>query len=315
MQRILIGLGGLAAIGLIGWFGAAAIGHEVWQAAWVVPLAIGLHAVQLLLSASAWRGIAGGGPGLLAWWRIRWVREAVNSLLPVAQLGGNVVAIRLLARDGVTVAQGSAATTLDIAVEAVSQAAFTLAGIGVLAAVSPDRHWLPWFAGGTVALLAGLAGFAVALRAGLLRLVERIPGLSRLLGGMDAELRRLAARRAALLRGGSLHLLAWLLGTGETWLALAAMGLPPSLPAAFVIESLAMAARSAAFAVPGALGVQEAGFILVAGLFGIPPETAVALSMVKRARELLVGIGGLLAWNRCELANRRDRRRSGATAG
>jgi uncharacterized membrane protein YbhN (UPF0104 family) len=78
------------------------------------------------------------------------------------------------------------------------------------------------------------------------------------------------------------------------------MGVPLGWEAAFVIESLGQAARSAGFAVPGALGVQEAGFILVGGLFAIPPETAIALSMVKRARELAIGLPGLVAWQWAE---------------
>jgi uncharacterized membrane protein YbhN (UPF0104 family) len=86
------------------------------------------------------------------------------------------------------------------------------------------------------------------------------------------------------------------MGTLESWMILRAMGVPASLGVALVVESLGGAARSAGFAVPGALGVQEAGFIVVCELFGIPPDTAIALSMVKRARELLVGVPGLLLW-------------------
>jgi uncharacterized membrane protein YbhN (UPF0104 family) len=78
--------------------------------------------------------------------------------------------------------------------------------------------------------------------------------------------------------------------------ALTAMGHQPGIAEAFVIESLGMAARSAGFAVPGGLGVQEGGLILVCGLFGIHPDVAIALSMVKRVRELVVGIPGLLVW-------------------
>ena len=61
-----------------------------------------------------------------------------------------------------------------------------------------------------------------------------------------------------------------------------------------------MAARSAGFVVPGSLGVQEAGFILVGGLFGQPPDAMIALSMVKRVRELLVGASGMVAWQLSE---------------
>jgi hypothetical protein len=69
---------------------------------------------------------------------------------------------------------------------------------------------------------------------------------------------------------------------------------------AFVIESLAMAARSAGFAVPGALGVQEGGLVLVGALYGIPADAAVALSMVKRAREVAIGVVGLVMWQVAE---------------
>ncbi len=77
---------------------------------------------------------------------------------------------------------------------------------------------------------------------------------------------------------------------------LRAMGHPVSPAAGFVIESFGMMARSAAFAVPGALGVQEGGFMLAAGLFGLSAEAAVALSMVKRLRELIVGTAGIAVW-------------------
>lgn len=69
-----------------------------------------------------------------------------------------------------------------------------------------------------------------------------------------------------------------------------------------------MAVRSAGFAVPGALGVQEGGFILVGGLFGVGPDLALALSMVKRLRELIVGCSGLLLWQWSEFKFWQERR-------
>ena len=117
-----------------------------------------------------------------------------------------------------------------------------------------------------------------------------------MLHGLHAELMLLQRDPVALAGAAALHLLAWALGVAETWLGLQAMGAHIGAPAALVIESLGMAARSAGFAVPGSLGVQEGGFVLAGGLVGLPPDAAMALSMVKRARELLVGIPGLLAW-------------------
>jgi len=117
---------------------------------------------------------------------------------------------------------------------------------------------------------------------------------------MRAELARLQRRRLALAQAGGLHLMSWLIGVGETWLALAAVGAPVGLAPALVIESLGMAARSAGFIVPGALGVQEGGFLLVGSLFGVPAEAAVALSVLKRGREILAGLPALAAWQWAE---------------
>jgi putative membrane protein len=297
-----LGLGGALVIALVGWLGVRAIGREVWAALWVLPLTLGLHVVQTYLSAVAWRIATGQpGPGVGRYVVVRWVREAVNSMLPVAQMGGNVVGVRLLAQQGVPAARGGAGVTLDMTVEAVTQFVFTLAGIAALAAISPDRSWAPWAEGFVAFSVLALAGFVLAQRVGLMRLIEaaadRIPFVPKgILRGLQAEWQRLQADRAGLLRATLLHMLAWMLGVVETWLALGAMGHTPSLAAALVVDSLGMAARSAGFAVPGALGIQEGGFILAAGMVGQPPEAAIALSMLKRARELVVGVTGLVVW-------------------
>ena len=303
---IAIALGGALVIGLVAWFGAHAIGHEVLAARWALPAAVALHGVQLLLSAMAWRIAVGTDhPGSGRFFRIRWIRESVNSLLPVAQLGGNIVGIRLLMLRGVSGALAGAGTTLDLTIEALTQLIFTLAGICALATIDADSAWAPWLDGSLAVMALGIGGFVVAQRIGVLRIVEALatrlnrifPSLSiESVRGLHQELMRLQSDRWALLRATGLHLSAWVIGIAETWLILVAMGLPLGLSEAAVIESLGMAARSAGFAVPGALGVQEAGFILVCDLFAIPADVAIALSMVKRARELLVGVPGLLAW-------------------
>ncbi|PWT87362.1 MAG: hypothetical protein C5B56_10595 [Proteobacteria bacterium] len=328
MKKVIVGAGagGLAVIALVTWFGARAIGAEVLDAAWAVPPAIALHAGQLLISAMAWRSLQGGArrllePSLGGWTRIRWIREAVNSMLPVAQLGGNLVGIRLLTQCGVPGTLAGAATTLDVTVEAITQLVFTLMGIAALPATAGIGAETLWLAGGIALTGLSLAGFMLAQRAGLLRLVEAIaerlqpfvPGLSvDAVRGLHAELMRLNRDRSALTQAIILHQMAWVIGTVETMLALAAMGRYPGLGGALAIESLGMAARSVGFVVPGSLGVQEGGFILVGGMFGLPPDAAIALSMVKRTRELAVGVTGLVAWQWVE--GRRLVRRAAASA-
>ena len=56
----------------------------------------------------------------------------------------------------------------------------------------------------------------------------------------------------------------------------------------------------AAFFIPGGLGVQEAGYLLFGLIYGLPPDQGLALSLVKRLREVLLGLPGLLAWQMIE---------------
>ncbi|KKB61434.1 hypothetical protein WM40_23295 [Robbsia andropogonis] len=102
-----------------------------------------------------------------------------------------------------------------------------------------------------------------------------------------------------------LHLVGWIVGTGEVWLAMHFIGHPVTWTEAFILESLGQAIRGAAFAIPGALGVQEGGLLVLAPLLGISPEAAIALSLCKRARELLLGLPGLLYWHWRERTLRR----------
>ena len=58
--------------------------------------------------------------------------------------------------------------------------------------------------------------------------------------------------------------------------------------------------RSAVFPVPGALGVQEGGYVVIGNLLGIPGDAAFALSLIARVRELILGIPGLICWQMIE---------------
>ena len=90
--------------------------------------------------------------------------------------------------------------------------------------------------------------------------------------------------------------ISWLLGTFEVWLALHFLGHDISLPTALVIESLGQAVKAAGFVVPGALGVVEGGYVVVGGLFGLSPAVCIALSLMKRLREIGLGLPALVAW-------------------
>ena len=71
---------------------------------------------------------------------------------------------------------------------------------------------------------------------------------------------------------------------------------PVTFDVAVALESLTIAARSVFFIAPAGLGVQEAGLVGFGSLYGLSGEVAIALSLAKRAREVLFGLPALAAW-------------------
>jgi uncharacterized membrane protein YbhN (UPF0104 family) len=158
-----------------------------------------------------------------------------------------------------------------------------------------------------VAVLLVIAILLVALQrkgffTGLAGVTRRLMGaetaarLAEGAAGLDREVATLVADRRRMLAGFGWRLAGWLTHVGEAWLLLDALGAPAGLAAALALESLAWAVRSAAFLVPGAIGAQEGGIVAVGMLLGLPAETALALALAKRAREMLVCGPGLVAW-------------------
>jgi putative membrane protein len=284
------------------WADIVTVGQGVVNALWTLPLLIGVHLTQLFLSGVAWWSVfAAPRPAIVTCFRLRLIREGIDSLFPVAQVGGEVIAARMLAKTGIEAARAGASVIVDVSLEVLAQAIFLLAGVGTLAVLVGGQRWTEWL--GSLALVAfGAGGFLLAQRFGLLRLLEmltdrigaRFPDLANLsLAGVHAAAAALYSRRCAVFRGFLFHVVSWSLGSIESWLVLHALGLPASLPQAFVVESLGMAARTAGFAIPGALAVQEGGFALAAMSVGLPESAGLALSLVKRAREVLVGAAGV----------------------
>lgn len=278
-----------------------------------VAISAAVHVPQILFTGMAWRGLL--DPGLRpspAWMAaLRWYRESAAALLPAGGLVGQAAAARLLMRRGVPGDAAGATATVDITLEAVSQLFFTLAGILLLVAGRGDSAGMTSFA------LAGL-GIALAGAAAMVALQRRLPlalierGLARLarrfpairpaaIHDLQAAILTLHADWRRLVGGILWHTLAWVIGALEIAGVLWLLGVEVSLADALVIEALAQALRNAGFLLPGALAVQEGAIIAAAALVGVPPAPAVAVALVRRAREVLFSLPGLVAWQRAEM--------------
>jgi putative membrane protein len=303
-------LGVLAAVLIVVWYGLASVGDALELAGWTGLAAITVyHFVPVAVCALAWRALLQDPrPSVLQFVWIRWLRDAGSDLLALVPGGGEMLGIRAMKLAGIEIGAATAATVVDITVEIMAQIAFTILGLVILLD-RPAGPLVPWTLLGLAAIIPLAAALFFAQRLGLIGVIERFAdklaagyGWTALVhvGGLEERVHAIYRNRAAIARAFGLHVLAWIVGVGEAAIALAMMGVQPGLGSIVVLESLMFAIRTAAFFVPAAAGVQEGGYVLLGGALGIAPEFALALSLLKRGREFILGTAGLLLWHAIE---------------
>lgn len=314
MKRWLIlaaGLGLVLAIAIIAYQGFGAVAQAF------AAVGFGLVAVVLL------RAVELSGAGL-GWWivfppaakcplhacvQVRLIREAINALLPVAQIGGEIAGVRVMTFFGIAGELAGATVLVDILLQALTLLVFTFVGIGILATVVADRALIGSLMAGAAILGLGLAGFFAAQRFGGAKVFDRVlMAMAEKLGwsalanreSLHDNLVRIYADLPRLAVALVVHLGVWFFGVFEVLVTLRLMGFPVGYGEALAIESVGQAVRAAAFLMPGALGVQEAGFIAVCAVYGIPAPQALALSLVKRVPDITLGVPFLFIWHAYE---------------
>ena len=297
-------------IALVAWEGWLDVLHAFARAGWPLLLLVPLRGATLALDAWAWRILLlplapARPPGLAFLLWVASVREAVNRLLPVAGVGGEVVGLRL-ARTRIPDTAGVAASlVVEVLLTIAVLYLFGGAGVVLMAhiAAGMDEVW-------TIAASLLLSLPLPLLAWWLLRhgtAFQRIEHwAARLLGpraaaldgaALDAALARLSGRHGRLLRALLWQLLGYVAGSVETWYALHLFGHPVDATTAVAIEALTQAARHAGFLVPAGLGVQEAATVLFGHLAGVGGDVALSLALAKRMREVLLGVPALLSWH------------------
>lgn len=293
---------------LVAWAGVREIGGLLlasgWSLLWI-PL---IWLPSLPMNTRCWQLLfvrehaPRFGPALYA----QWIGRAINTLLPVASIGGDVVKARALILWGADPHHASAAAVVDKTVDVITLVLWGLVGIALLAAMALDDGLAVASLLGLAALAAGVVGFVVVQRAGmfgfLARLTYRLTGsqaagrliamaeeVDRVIRDLYGQRRRLAA--AILWRMAAL---AW--QSTEVWLAALLLGYPIGVIEAVMLKSLSSTISDAAFVVPNSYGIQEGAFVLLGGLVGLTPGVALAVSLAIRIREVIVDVPGLVAW-------------------
>ncbi|MHB1514258.1 MAG: lysylphosphatidylglycerol synthase domain-containing protein [Acidiferrobacteraceae bacterium] len=322
----LTGLAGLAlAIGLLVHGGVydvvRVLARGGWGLLWLIPLRL----LPIVLDASGWRLLLQGqrrASALFLVW-VAAVRDSVNTLLPVARVGGEVAGLRLLMIRGVPGSEAGASIIVEVTVTLLVQFVFTLLGIAILFSYLDDHGAARDVFFGFAAFVPVVAVFLVLQRRGglfqrLARILGAITGGRNFLGMADPKRLDRAVqalyRKPRLLAATALWQSSGLVaGSVEIWFALHLFGYPVSPLAALFFESLAQTIQSASFFVPAGLGVQEGSFVFLGAVLGLAPDVSLALSLARRLRQLGFGIPMLVSWQWVEARHLRLRLRAQET--
>jgi putative membrane protein len=309
---LIVGAAGLAlSIWLIAKVGFGKIVLAFATIGWRGLLAMCLtYLVPIVILALAWLVLNPSSRlrALPTYFFARLVRDTTAELLPFSSLGGFVFGARAAILGGVDPAMAISTTVVDVTAEFIGQIGFTALGLGLLAyrpaAELENQQLLSTSLLGLAAAALAAVGFVFIQRraSGFIeRAVARwAPSALAQTSAVTSSLHALYQRPGRLTVSSILHFASWIVAAVGVWAGLWIAGRHFSVRTIVGVESLIYALRSIAFAAPMGLGVIETGYVLVGHLFGLSPEFALALSLIKRARDIIIGLPAIGLWQLLE---------------
>lgn len=308
-QLLLLAAGAALLAALVRRIGAAQLLADLRGFGWAFAGVVLLELVIDLCNTIAWRCTlppeASVGFGRLFW--VRQAGVAINQLTPTATVGGEVVKTMLLRP--LLPASATAASLVAARMSyAFAQAVLVLAGLASALGRLRDAPDLAIAVVAVfVAITSGVVAFVALQRHGIFGTLVAAAGRLGVFGGfleraqtgsaaLDAQLAALYGERPAAFVASVLwHCAGQLVGLVQLAYILAELGFPTPLATCLAMEAFALVLDAAAFLVPGRVGVQEAGRVLVFTTFGLGAPTALAAAVIVRLNQLAVSTLGLAA--------------------
>jgi len=307
---LFIGFGLL--IGLIAFHGLERVVAALASSRWGLFALCIFHLLPMLAAGNCWRRLI-PGPTRPSFWTaftLQWVGGSVNSLLPVAQVGGDFVRARLLTLRDVSSSIAGASVIVDLTIAVGAQIIFSSAGILMLTQYEELDNTTFAVGIGVVILGILITGFTIAQRTGLFykltNIIEKIVKVgdwTAITGGaraLDEGIQSIYRRHRDLIIAAFWRIFGVIVGSGQIMIGLHFLGHPVGVIETLILEGMIHAVRIVAFMIPAAIGVQEGGLVLVGMIVGIGPDTSLALSLLIRARSIVVGIPALIYWQLVE---------------
>ncbi len=240
-----------------------------------------------------------------------WIGRAINILLPVATIGGEIAKARLLMLWGHSGIDASASVLVDKAVQALAIIPWAIIGTTLLVFFAVDNQLALYILLGTIVLSLGILGFVFVQKAGMFGFGARMVGKFNSSDGwgkittnaheVDDVVKEIYSNKPRFMSSIAWRTVALILQTGEVWLACYLLGHPISILEAMMLKSLTQIIADIAFVIPNGYGIQEGGFIMIGALIGLSPEFALAVSLAIRIREFIFDVPALIYWHQIEV--------------
>jgi putative membrane protein len=298
--------------------GAGSVLTNLRLVGWGIALIIGQEILAYVANTLGWQEAFPRGRPRIAFRHLLAARiagDAVNYVTPTATVGGELVRLQLLRGRAATIDIATSVAVAKVS-QTVGQVTFVVAGLALILLHTPlppaTRLGLVL---GAAVLSALVVALVLAQRRGMLAPLvrvaaifdrhERLATLTHRLRHLDAEIARFhGARDGAFVRSAACFLAGWALGALEIYLMLWLLGLPASVQRAFTIEVLSVAIDTTLFFVPGKVGTQEGGKVLIFSVLGLDPAKGLSVGILRRIRELSWALVGLAILSRRHLPAR-----------
>jgi glycosyltransferase 2 family protein len=267
--------------------------------------------LMYIFEAYGWKLTLGAATKGIAFWNlfaIRTAGEVVNMTTPTAYVGGEPLKAYLLQRHQIPMVEGFASVVIAKTIMTLAQVLFILIGIAL-------AFWMLGAEGSsgqiaaagllTAALLFfGVAVFIFVQKRGLFMwILQTLRGFGLRIAFFELREEKLRSldqiilnfytqHRSAFYASTALYLLGWLSEALEVYVIIWYLGGPPNPLAAISIGALSVLIKGGTFFIPGSLGAQDGGNLLLLKAFGYSDVTGITFALLRRFRELAwIGIG------------------------
>ncbi len=301
-------LGLLVLCGLVVWQGIGEVIGLITSSGWILLTITLAWLPNLVFITESWRMVFRKEikPQFIASFLATWIARSINSMLPVATIGGEIAKARMITFSGIRGIDATASMVVDKTVQVLAVIVWGLIGISALIYLKDEHNFTISALTGFGLLSLGALGFFLVQRNGMFDFLARVgaslvksekwEGLSNNARAVDETVLKIYGDHTRFWQAVIIKSIGLMVQTAEVWLACYLLGLPISLLEAVILKSLTATISDIVFIIPNAYGIQEGAYIMIGALLGLTPDFALAVSLATRIRELVVDIPGLIYW-------------------